>query len=126
MAKDEVFIQNGDYYNSNFNKGAKLFSNYTMANELKLTGYVLDDVFSYGENYYWRIGDGFGYNPFDDNHLIIVDKQIRSNPCDIVNSFTEGVVYSGYSKSIYRTRWDYYCSRNDLSFYDVNDVLLDE
>ena len=84
----------------------------------------MDDIFSFDNNYYWRIGENVESNPIQDQHSVIVDKQSKSNPELIVNNNTVGVIYSGYKNSRSKTRWEYYCSRNNVTFYDVNERLF--
>jgi competence protein ComEC len=126
FAKNEMISQNGFSYSSNYKGGAKLFSNYVLAHGLSLNSQILDDVFSFDETYYLKLSDGIEINPIIENHFIIVDKQVKLNPERIVNSKTIGVVYSGYGASSYKTRWEYFCSRNDIAFYDVNEAMFEE
>lgn len=126
MANDEILIQDGSIYKTSSNEGTKIFSNYTMANKLTLTDSILYDVLSFDNNYYWRVGENIDYNPIAHHHLIILGKDVRSNPEIIVNKNTVGIVYSGYRNSSYKTRWEYFCSKKDIAFYDVNNVLFNE
>ena len=124
IAKNEILLQNSNEYSTNKEEGAKLFSNYTKAKKLKLTAPILDDIFSFDNNYYWRIGENIESNPIQEQHSIIVDKQSKSNPEKIVNNNSVGVIYSGYKNSRDKTRWDYFCERNNIAFYDVNEKLF--
>jgi competence protein ComEC len=126
FAKNEMISQNGFSYSSNYKGGAKLFSNYVLAHGLSLNSQILDDVFSFDETYYLKLSNGIEINPIIENHFIIVDKQVKLNPERIVNSKTIGIVYSGYGASSYKTRWEYFCSRNDIAFYDVNEAMFEE
>ena len=124
IAKNEILLQNSNEYSTNKEEGAKLFSNYTKAKKLKLTTPILEDIFSFDNKYYWRIGENIESNPIQEQHSIIVDKQSKSNPEKIVNNNSVGVIYSGYKTSRDKTRWEYFCERNNIAFYDVNEKLF--
>ncbi|MCK5907925.1 MAG: ComEC/Rec2 family competence protein, partial [Flavobacteriales bacterium] len=91
IAKNEILLQNSNEYSTNKEEGAKLFSNYTKAKKLKLTTPILEDIFSFDNKYYWRIGENIESNPIQEQHSIIVDKQSKSNPEKIVNNNSVGV-----------------------------------
>ena len=125
LAKNEIISQGGFGYFSNYKDGAKLFSNYVLANRLTFNSHILDDIFSFDNTYYLRLSSGVEVNPISENHFIIVDKQVELNPENIINESTVGIIYSGYINSISKTRWEYFCSRNKIAFYNTNDELFE-
>ena len=123
MAKNEIILQKGNKYTTNTNEGAKLFYNYAKANKLKQSDSILDNVFYFNDNYYWKIDKNFKYNPILYPHTIIVGRKSKSNPEMIVNDKTQSVIYSGYENSSSKSRWEYFCSRKNIKFDDVNNML---
>jgi len=124
IANDEIFIQDGYYYSTNCSEKSKLFSNYIMANRLKHKPITVGDLFIFDNKYYWRIGDSIDSNPIRVNHIVIVDKLIHLNPGKIMNVNTMGVIYSGYKNSNSKIRWESFCTKNDIAFYNTNENLF--
>jgi len=124
MVKEEVLLQDGFNYYSNYDNGARLFSNYSLANKLEFSTPPLRDVFAFQSVFYLKVNVQVHQNLIQENNILLVGKDVKINPRDIVNDKTLGVIYSGYENSSLRMRWQYYCDKNQLKFYDVNETLF--
>jgi len=124
IAKGEVIIQYGEKYNTNRSEQNKIFSNYILAEGLVMSNDSLKDIFHFNNNYYWKVIRAFDINPIHENHFLIIDNNTKSNPEIMVSTKTLGVLYSGYSNSNIKNRWEYFCNKINLDFYNTNDSLF--
>ena len=123
MAKNEIFIQKGFQYKTNLDNGIKLFSNYSLANQLVLNDTIVNSIFYFDDNYYLRLTSNINSNPIVEEHYILIDNTVKKNPEIFINKNTLGVIYSGYKKSSSKLRWNHYCTRNSISFIDTNEKM---
>ena len=123
MAKNELFIQKGFQYKTNIDYGAKLFSNYSKANNLNLNDTIVGNVFYFDDTYYLNLTSNSKSNPIVEKHYILIGNTIKNNPEIFINKNTLGVIYSGYKKSNSKLRWDHYCTQNSIAFFDTNEQM---
>ena len=123
IARNEIFIQEGCQYKTSIEYGAKIFSNYALANKLNLNDSIINSAFYFDDNYYLRLTKSIKSNPIVEEHYILIDNIVKKNPEIFVNENTLGVIYSGYEKSSYKLRWNHYCSQNNIAFFDTNEKM---
>jgi competence protein ComEC len=123
IAKKEIFIQNGSEYSTNQIGTAKLFSNYAIANNLKLEENSINSIFFFNKIVFLKVEELFDTNPILENHFLIIDNNINLSPKLLITSNTKGVIFTDY-KSINKKRWEYYCIKKNIPFFNTTKNLF--
>ena len=124
IAKDDIYIQQNGMYSYNTSSNRNVFYNYSMANNIILKDTIIEDVFIFNDEVFWKVNKITSKNIINENHTIIIDNSIKTNPNIITNEYTKRVVYTGYSSSVYKDRWELYCEKNNIIFYNSTNDLF--